>query len=254
MRKKENYLLCLILAFILISCQTQASAEKKLNPPKSIKDFRLDDIAKHIKEDPARAIHLLEVYEIIYGPGRIYPDGSDPVVRDKLANFRAEATENLKAAQILAIEEKRWTDAASHARSLSHLGIDVESTGEEPDLLMEYARAQLKAGKNLPAFLAAMEAHKLRSLSFDDAFLFLDKAADERQRRTAAFFLDIINAMGRGGEIPAQLQSYAQGRDTAADMIKGVATVWIDRGIRIQQGRGIPDRVLGSAFFVDASG
>jgi len=37
-------------------------------------------------------------------------------------------------------------------------------------------------------------------------------------------------------------------------MIKGVATVWIDRGIRIQQGRGIPDRVLGSAFFVDASG
>jgi S1-C subfamily serine protease len=37
-------------------------------------------------------------------------------------------------------------------------------------------------------------------------------------------------------------------------MIKGVATVLVDRGMRIERGRGFPDRVLGSAFFVDASG
>jgi S1-C subfamily serine protease len=37
-------------------------------------------------------------------------------------------------------------------------------------------------------------------------------------------------------------------------MINGVATVLVDRGMKVEQGRGVPDRVLGSAFFVDASG
>jgi S1-C subfamily serine protease len=37
-------------------------------------------------------------------------------------------------------------------------------------------------------------------------------------------------------------------------MIKGVVTVLVNRGYRIQRGAGSPDWVLGSAFFVDASG
>jgi S1-C subfamily serine protease len=37
-------------------------------------------------------------------------------------------------------------------------------------------------------------------------------------------------------------------------MIKGVATVLVNRGYRIQRGAGSADWVLGSAFFVDASG
>ncbi|OHE62247.1 MAG: hypothetical protein A2Y36_16080 [Treponema sp. GWA1_62_8] len=37
-------------------------------------------------------------------------------------------------------------------------------------------------------------------------------------------------------------------------MIRGVATVWVDRGIRIEKGLGLPDRVIGSAFFVDKRG
>jgi S1-C subfamily serine protease len=60
--------------------------------------------------------------------------------------------------------------------------------------------------------------------------------------------------MGENAEVSDELRAYALGRDTAADMIKGVATVLVDRGMRISQGRGAPDRVLGSAFFVDASG
>jgi len=246
---------CLILTALFASCLTQAAAEKKLAPPKSVKDFRLDDIAKQVKEDPARAIQLIEVYGILYGPDSMYPDGTDPEVRARLDTLREEATEGLKAAQAKAIEEKRWTDAASLARSLANLGIDVESTGEEPDIVLEYAKEQLSQGNNLPAFLAAMRAHKLKALTFDDALHFLDKAVEVKQRRTAAFFLAVINGLeGSHPEVSEDLKAYAQGRDTAAEMIKGVATVWVDRGMRIERGRGIPDRVLGSAFFVDASG
>ena len=245
---------CLILVVLLFACHTQAKAEMRLTPPKSVKDFRLDDITKYVSEDPAKAIHLLEVYEILYGPDSVYPDGADPVVRARLTSLREDAIEGLKAAQIKAIEEKRWNEAASLARSLSCLGISVGSTGEEPDLVLEHSKGQLSEGKNLPAFLAAVRAHNLKPLVFDDAMLFLKKAVEVKQRRTAAFFYSIIDDMDRSQEVSDDLKNYAQGRDTATDMIKGVATVWIDRGMRIQQGRGIPDRVLGSAFFVDASG
>ncbi|MDR0496181.1 MAG: trypsin-like peptidase domain-containing protein [Treponema sp.] len=243
-----------IFVVLLASCHTQTRAEKKLTPPKSIKDFRLDDISKQVKEDPARAIHLIEVYEILYGPGSVYPDGANPDVRTRLASLREEASEGLRASQVKALEEKRWADAASLARSLSHLGINVESTGEEPDIVLEYAKEQLSDNKNLEAFLAAVRAHSLKPLTFDDALLFLNKAVNVKQRRTAAFFLDIINRMEGNRIIPTELSSFAQGRDTITDMVKGVATVWVDRGVRIEKGRGFPDRAIGSAFFVDSSG
>ena len=248
--------LSLVLTALLVSCNTQAAAERRLAPPLSIRDIRLNDISRYVEIDPARALHLLEVYDIIYGPHSVFPDGTNPEVRQRLDALREEAKESLKASQINAIEENRWDDAASLARSLSRLGIEVERTGEEPHLILEFAREQLSDGTNLAAFLAAAQAHSLTPLEFDDAFLFLERAGEARQRRTAAFFLEIIAGMegNRVADVPAELVTFAQGRDTAADMIRGVATVWVDRGMRIQRGVGIPDRAVGSAFFVDASG
>ena len=243
-----------LAAFAFASCHTQAAAERRLTPPRSVKDFRLDDISKQVKEDPVQALHLLEIYEIIYGPDSVLPEGTEPDLRNKLDALRAEAVEALKAAQIKAVEEKKWADAASLARSLSRVGVIAENTGEEPDLVLEYAKEQLACGKELSAFIAAVRANSLRPLVFDDAALFLKKAVELKQRRTAAHFLSIMEVMGKGKDVSEDLRTFARGKDTASDMIKGVATVWIDRGIRIEQGRGIPDRVLGSAFFVDSSG
>ena len=252
--KRVTFICAFVLALLLTACHTQASAEKRLAPPQSVRDFRLNDISNHVRDDPARAIHLLEVYEILYGSGSVIPTGNDPDVRATLTSFRNEAEENLIAAQVKSVEEKRWPDAASLARSLARLGINVENTGEEPDLVLEYAREQLSVGNNLQSFLAAVEAHKLSPLGFDDALSFLERAVEVRQRRTAAFFYSVIDGMGETHRIPAELGIYAQGRDSVADMIKGVATVWVDRGVRIQQGRSFPDRGLGSAFFIDSSG
>ena len=39
-----------------------------------------------------------------------------------------------------------------------------------------------------------------------------------------------------------------------ARMIKGTVTVWVDRGLRIENGVGYADRVIGSGFFIDPRG
>ncbi|MDR2470731.1 MAG: S1C family serine protease [Treponema sp.] len=236
-----------LAGILLFSC---ATAEEKLAPPKSTEAYRLDDIEKYALEDPVRAIHLAGVYRILYGEnGR--GEGFNEETAKKLTELESLAAENLAAAQKRALDEKRWDDAASLARSLAVLGIAVEHTGVEPEIILAQAREDLAAGNNLGAFLSAVRSHELDKLSFQEILPFLERAVEQKQRRTAAYFLE---AAEPPVTVPAALREYALGRDTVSDMVKGVATVVVDRGIRTERGRAYPDRVLGSAFFVDSSG
>ncbi|MDR2518653.1 MAG: S1C family serine protease [Spirochaetaceae bacterium] len=245
MARQKWFLPALTLAAVLtaclscLSCLSIEEKEKRLVPPKSTVELRLEDIRRYVREDPIRAIHLIGIYEARYAP-------------ESLSNLKEEAAANLKTAQAQAIHERRWDDAASLARSLSSVGISVENTGNEPDFVLADAKQKLSEGNTLGAFLSAVRAHKLSPLSFEDALLFLEQAVIVGQRRTAAFFF--AAAERQGGAVPDELKLYAQGNDSAKDMIKGVATVLVDRGIRIERGQGMPDRVLGSAFFVDSGG
>ncbi|GHV96357.1 hypothetical protein AGMMS50293_26770 [Spirochaetia bacterium] len=252
-------------SFFALSCQSMKTQEERLAPRRSTTAIRLDDIKKQLLENPVKAIDLIEIYRDIYNITRNDETEDAGIINQ----FEAEAIENLRASQIKAIAGEQWDDAASLSRSLAILGVTVENTGMEPDFILADAKKKLAEGNDLAAFLAAVQAHELRPLSADDALLFLERAVKVGQRRTAAFFFaaaagatgddatgdDATGDDATGGTVvPAELREYAQSRDSATDMIKGVATVLVDRGIRIEKGRGIPDRVLGSAFFVDASG
>jgi S1-C subfamily serine protease len=248
---------------VFSACLTPVKAERRLLPLRSASEFRQEDIEKYVREDPVKAIHLIGMHRRLYGGGSVFPERKDPLLPVKIDSLEERAVENLKSAQVEAIAAGRWDDAASLARSLSVLGISVESTGEEPDLVLKAAKDQLEAGNDLLAFLGAARTHELKPLEPDDALLFLDRAFAVKQRRTAAFFLAAAESRleGHGGEvsikevsIAEQYRSYVSGRDSAADMVKGVATVLVDRGYRVERGMGMPDRVLGSAFFVDGSG
>ncbi|MDR0624200.1 MAG: S1C family serine protease [Treponema sp.] len=254
MRKSLFLFLALGPALLYLSCLSVAVQEKRLAPHRSTSDLRIDDIRRYASEDPAQAIDLIGIYRAIYERDSLNIEAEDAEIDKTLRAIESEAINNLKKSQIQAIEEERWDDAASLSRSLSSMGVAVENTGMEPDFLLANAKKLLSGGDDLPAFLAAVQAHGLKPLEFDDALLFLERAAAVKQRRTAAFFLAAADRYAGGREIPEELRAYAQGRDTAADMIRGVATVLVDRGYRIERGRGVPDRVLGSAFFVDASG
>ncbi|MDR1024171.1 MAG: S1C family serine protease [Treponema sp.] len=257
--------LLIILPCLLFSaCLSIATQEERLSPPlKSAGEYRMEDIRRYAEENPVLAIHLAGVYRSRFGSAGEGP----PQDAAMLESLEARARENLQEAQALAIREERWDDAASLARSLEAVGVPVENTGMEADFVLAEAKKLLEAGNTLAGFLAAVRSHGMRPLGPEDALFFLEQAVKARQRRTAAFFLAaaeraLEQTAGDGGpesapnfgEVPEELRRYAQERDSPQDMIKGVATVIIDRGIRLERGRGIPDRVLGSAFFVDASG
>ncbi|MDR2521749.1 MAG: S1C family serine protease [Spirochaetaceae bacterium] len=233
-----------VCAFLIFACNSYKEAEKRLSPPHSTREVRLADIERLVETEPERAIHLAGVFAEIYGQAE---SGENPA-----RALREKAVEALRARQDAAITEKRWDDAASLARSLAAVGVRVRTTGLEPDFLLEEAKSYLERDKNLAAFLFAFRSNEIAPISGADALLFLERAAREQQRGTAAYFLSAARA--RGASVPEALAQFAARKDNPREMIKGVATVVIDRGIKIERGMGTPDRVLGSAFFVDRTG
>jgi S1-C subfamily serine protease len=210
-----------------------------------------------VDTEPERAIHLIGMYEAIYGgpAGEDAEDGDSQGAwresTEKLAAMWDRAVQNLTARQAAAAAEGRWDDAVSLGRSLLALGIRVEN-GDAGGYLLAEAKEYLEDGNDLAAFLTAVQAERYGALSAEDAVLFLERAVKARQRRTAAYFLNLAD--GLHAKVPGNLRAYAEGRDSPADMINGVATVLVDRGIKVERGMGFNDRVLGSAFFVDAAG
>ncbi|MDR1837185.1 MAG: S1C family serine protease [Treponema sp.] len=248
---KINKYRWLVLIFLLLfnfSCESLKNNKNEPSPSRLTSTIRLDDIRKQVHENPIAALNLIFIFKEVYSP--VESDENEEWVR--LVQFEKEAVENLCAVQQSAVEEERWDDAVSLGRSIASLGITTAHSGKEAAFILADAKKKLSEGNILGAFLAAVKSHEMFPLDYESALAFLQKAVEVRQRRAAAFFLSAAeNARGR---IPADLREYATGRDTVSDMVKGVVTVIVDRGYRIERGMGIPDRVLGSAFFVDASG
>jgi len=241
-------LIFFLFLFPVFSCLTVDDEEgKPIPPPRSTSTIRLDDIRMQIDENPISAINLIYIYREVYS----VTEGGETWL--ELARYEKEASDNLRALQEKAVEEQRWDDAVSLGRSIAGIGITTAYTGKEADFLLADAKKKLADGDVLGAFLSAVKTHEIQPLDFSSSLLFLQKAVEQKQRRSAAFFLSAAQRAG-GGNIPAALREYASGRDSVSDMVKGVATVLVDRGIRIERGIGFADRVLGSAFFVDASG
>ena len=234
-----------------LSCGSLKTQEERLTAPRSTSEIRLDDIREQISENPVKAIDLIWTYRAVYSE---FADENET----ELASLEKEAADALAGLLNQAIEDQKWDDAASYSRSLACLQLpasDAPATAEgEADFLLSGAKKKLEDGNNLGAFLSAIQVQQFRPLSFEDALLFLERAVEVKQRRAAACFIAAAEQANKNGNIPANIREYAKGSDSVADMIKGVATVIVDRGIRIDRGRGYADRFLGSAFFIDSSG
>ena len=247
--KKNIFVFILILIFIFIGCRSVDNNDDNAFPSRSTSSIRLDDIGRRISEDPIGAINLIFIYKEVYS----VRENSDNEEWERLSQYEKDAIEKLCEMETKAIAEERWSDAVSLGRSIASIGVTTANSGRQAAFILSDAKKKLSQGDVLGAFLSAVRSHEMQAMDYQSAYLFLEKAVETRQRRASAFFHAAAFSAG-GRNIPAALREYASGRDTFSDMIKGVATVIVDRGFRVERGMGIPNRVLGSAFFVCSSG
>jgi serine protease Do len=65
----------------------------------------------------------------------------------------------------------------------------------------------------------------------------------------------IIVLKEQNGESPhGDSEAFLEEIPDKKKMLDGTVTIWVNRGIRLQNGVGTPDRVIGSGFFIDSKG
>ncbi|QEK00315.1 serine protease [Treponema phagedenis] len=135
----------------------------------------------------------------------------------------------------------------------------LQNTSDNADVLNLYRDAVQNAQK---AFLSAAEKKDwYTALIFYQSLQSLGEAPQnwtEEKIRTAQkatwkeLHRDILLEIFE--DTKATPQDEAPSIQTVAKMIKGTTTVWVDKGIRVEKGRGFSDKILGSGFFIDKRG
>lgn len=238
-----------VLALAGASCR---SAAARLEAPKPALELRLAEVAGLVVDEPVRALQWIDAL------ASRYPEAD----AGELARLTAAALRTMEDRYRKAVSEGRWTDAAAAARSLNGLGAAGDRR-TPADLALAGAKAAAAAGANLAAQLAAAASQAATPLAYADAAFFAGLAVSSGQAGNAAYFLAAADRAAAAAPeavsdaapaIDPAWRAFAAKAPTPDEMIKGVATVIVDRGIRFEKGLGYSDQIIGSAFFVDRTG
>lgn len=259
----------IVLLLVAVSC---ASLSKRDTIPKPAPDYRnlkLNELASLLRDRPARAIEaiasLLADSDYITAPSTIRrPSNSE------LESMITEASLQLAMGFEVNAKAEDWGKALVALRSLRVL----EKSNDLGHLVSDKARALLadytdygllesealdlsREGLGVAALLVfqtSIEARPngVQSVSEGELSFWTKKAIYVRNRAFLSEFLEEYER--RGLVFPSEARIILDSKDNIDDMRKGVVTVWVDRGIKIEHGVGVPDRVLGSGFYIDPAG
>lgn len=203
-------------------------------------------------DDPRRATNLVSRALEMESFGPLDIRGYlDALYRHELDTYRsAIAADRFEAAMVatanLAVLDEaisrarqRWPDASWDDGESAW--IDGASTRSRDQILLDWAERELERDEPVLALYLLLRRSTLGDLDPDELADYA--AVAERLNHTEA-----LERIGRIIEVEATTPN------DAARMLQGTVTVWVNRGIRLEQGVGVPDRVIGSGFFVDPRG
>jgi serine protease Do len=173
---------------------------------------------------------------------------------------RADELQSLRESVRIGFQEQFQNSLSQkkYATAL-RLYISAEQAGWDELLNKDYAslkRAQilhvLENGNPVQALALARQLDDFSVFNDDDLQKILEYAIQEEKFTTAGMLIREIGE--RGLEPDRQLPEESAGRYTQEQLIRGTVTIWVNRGMRIEEGVGLPDRVIGSGFYVDRRG
>ncbi|GAB4367801.1 MAG: S1C family serine protease [Spirochaetales bacterium] len=231
-----------ILTILLLSCRTAPP------PPvvRTLEEVTLSEIENLIaNEEPTKALQWIVGLRSNSSHVNIQPEELDRLEKD--------AKEKIIEKFRKAIEDSDLTHALSLYRSYRTLyGMEGLSGYSETNLQFQLAEEERKKG-NLVLALAYLQRMENWEALPGETLLSYARLAVELKNLPAA--RSIVMAMeSRNIAIPDDLREAVNQRIPLADYLGGTVTIWVNRGIRMEGGVGVPDRVIGSGFFIDPRG
>lgn len=227
----------LALLGIMISCGTTGEGRPEAIPERSevVREELQERIAEGTPERAIERIARLREQEVLSG--------------NELDRLRERAVEELRGLYGQARNDGAYREAQ---RRLSSLQVAAPDSAPGSDqLYLSWALAEEAAGNRVTALqlFGDMEDY---SLLTDDLLLRFAEYAGELGSRESAERLALSLRL-RGLPAPDNLKSEEPG-EVSRQALSGTVTIWVNRGIRMEQGAGVPDRVIGSGFFIDPRG
>lgn len=169
------------------------------------------------------------------------------------AGLRDRATTALAGRLVEALAEDEYRSAIASLRSLLFLGEGDRAPdiglAEAYTLFADYLLGQDHSTAALAVFLKTPE---IESLATTTLVRYGDLAVDHGNRHALETIVALLE--DRDADVPQDYLELLENRPAPVDLLSGTATIWVDRGIRLEGGLGFPDRVIGSGFFVDPRG
>ncbi len=242
---KKSTILGIVLSTLLLclSCISCETVESDTPVP-----LRKDAVEKELTE-MLDAGHFASAIQMVDSLQR----NTSLFSKIELEYYFDSAAEGLSQAYKTAVEKKEYHTARRHLLSLTVLGrAEVLESWNMASLMIEEAKSYFDSGNICSSLNLLARIEGGFSLSEQWFHSFMSAALDYNNRDV----LEKLAAYGeeRGFSVSEEYREFLGSPPSAQDQIKGTVTIWVNRGIKLEDGVGLPDRVIGSGFFIDKRG
>lgn len=272
---KAAYSFALVAALLSLGgCATQpepnaaGGAAPKLESAPTYSELKMGQLRELLSSDAPRA---LEALSSLLGSSESGKASGLPS-RTELEGLASEAIASIEAGYKAAREAKDYDKALAALDSLRAMGEDKSLAALLPKeasytalswretkaaVLVAEAEDFLARGMGTPAVLVYVSAWQSCGPSpsvftNDSMGLWAKRALEARDRRSLRILC--AELASRSLSEPSGAAAFMNSQDSMAAIRQGVVTIRVDKGIKIEQGLGIPDRVLGTGFYIDGAG
>ncbi len=224
-----------VVSLLVLSCATGPEPIVETRP-----DAIRNEIEAALRSDPALAVQRIVSLQT-----------SDLIPREELDLFYTDAVEAIRADFGRAVASRDTDLEILLLRNLVAVGGEESDPARLSALYGRRYRELLDEGNAPAALTTLLRAPSLSSLGTDLLSEAAEIAIGLNNRNATAVLSEVLGPGWRENEPAAE---FLGGEESAVEMSRGVVTVWVNRGLRLEGGVGIPDRVIGSGFFVDPRG
>ncbi len=152
-----------------------------------------------------------------------------------------------------ALDNSGYLDAYRILISVKTAGIEINSRGRTAnDLIKELVYSRSEESSHESRLYVARKYFDFGSLGKEDLGRITEMAVKDGDKGFLEFVEPFLKE--RGLDPSPDFKKVQKSRYASSQLIKGTVTIWVNRGMKIENGMGIPDRVIGSGFFIDRNG
>ncbi|MFQ3620061.1 MAG: trypsin-like peptidase domain-containing protein [Spirochaetales bacterium] len=231
-----------LIVFFSTACKTTPT----LPPSRTLEEITLSEIEQLIfKEQPTLALQWILALRNTSSVPRIE--------YQQLERLETEAKTKLIEQFHQSIESSDYLRALSLYRSFRTVYGARDLENYSKDRILFLLAEEEKNKGNLVLALSYFRSIKDYQSIGDEALLAYARIALDLNNLIAS--KNILSVLtNRGSSLPPDIVELSHRKIPLAEYLGGTMTIWVNRGIRIDRGIGIPDRVIGSGFYIDPRG